>query len=829
MRILLSSLLGLSAFMCSSSIPAFDASIHPDRDLAEIQVAYRDASRRILDVSTRAYTFSLNLDAGTIENIRPRGSHGPGMKVGLQLRRETRVYVPAIGAGRINIDRFGPLMYDIHLRDLRFRPFPPTPADQDSNDQLEVWPDLAIRAFPDRIHLHFTATATAEAGTLVPAFAFGLLEGTAPAGAHGGDGFFAFDTARAHSEGAGVVVVPLGPDAASRKLSRDDALSWRRIQNSAGSELRNRGDRLSLSAMLVPAPTRRQAQAIADQVRNPLPAEAFALEGAAWEGADPAWGVYQVRTDNHGPRHFEVAHVNPNSHVRTDLRIQNDDRPRSAYLRLYNNYGCLEATVLTDKHGVPLPIQVQTGKNFGGEKEEGELEGDHAFGESILRFELDAGEVFEGRVLHLFGNWGNHPLKQISSIRFYRHYFHASIGPTETICYVPFPYPRGDGITYSLADVRGLSTPMWPGQPQHDHVSVIGYLRYQTTAGWVQPRLTHTSIYHTGPNFARMAMDYRTEDDRADARFEFFELPQTDETRCFSRIRYTFEKELPLAAPPSEAIRFVNAGAYIVGTVHDRVTWIAEDGKRKTETVPPDGSFALRGEPLGTESPFVTAYAHEHGNILFLVRSWKARLEGREAPPAVTVQGGERFTEVYLTAPETVERILPGDFVEAEIVVVPYGEAGATDDTPGYEHRHYGPQGPAIDVLRGTLVEPFPWRVRSNENGVAEVKVSGGLDSQVLIVEGLSERRCPMLWENAGGWMYVDSQVHGNDGTHLYRCKDGSVGAVFVVNTRPGQQHHYLVCEPPDHGPVRAVGTRNGRVTVEYDGAPPVLLTDPPA
>lgn len=816
-------LLTLAMHTASAATTAQD---RPDRDLSEIQVAFRDAGRRILDVTTDAYRFSVDLDEGGLRDIRPAGAEGAGLTVAPAVTREDRLYTPRHGRGRINIDRFGPLMYDIHLRDLEF--VAAAPGDED--DTLKLWPDLMIRVYPDRVHLDLVLTATADAGRLRPVLLYGGDGLPPPAGGPEGV-FFALDGARDAPEQPGVFVIPLGPDDHGRVLS--DAAPMRnapayRLQSSRGGELAERGVQVSLAAALVPTSDRGDGRAIADQILTPLAAEAFTLDGGTYEGPDPAWGVHQIRTDSHGPRHFEVAQVNPNSHVRTDLRIVNDDRPRTLYLRIYNAYGNLEATVLTDEHGVPLPVQVQTGKNFGGEKEEGELEGDHAFGESVLRLDLEPGEVFEGRVLHLFGNWGNHPLKQISSIRFCRHYFHASIGPTETICYVPFPYPRGDEITYSLADVRALSTPMWPGQPQHDHVSVIGYLRYRTENGWVHPRLTHTSIYHTGPNFARMAMEYRTEDDRGAARIEFFELPQTDETRCFSRIRYTFDEALPLAGPPCETLRFLNAGAYIVGTVHDTVDWIAEDGSRGTKPVPADGSFALRGEPLGRDTPFVAAYSHKHGNILFLARSWNARLGGDDVPPAVTVRGGERFTEVFLTAPASVDRILPGDFVEAEIAVIPYGDAGATDDTPAYECEHYGPRGPAIEVLRGALLEAFPWRVRVDDRGVAEAKVSGGLDNQVFIVEGLSERRFPMLWESMGGWTFVDPQVHGNDGTHLYRCADGSVGAVFVVNTRPGQEHHYLVCEPPDHGPIRGLRTRNGRVTVEYLDAPAVVLTAPP-
>ena len=139
-------------------------------------------------------------------------------------------------------------------------------------------------------------------------------------------------------------------------------------------------------------------------------------------------------------------------------------------------------------------------------------EGDHAYGEAYVPVSVSETAPFRGRVYHLFGNWGTHPLKQISSIRFFHHYFHASLGPTETMCYVPFEFPREDDRNYVLADVRALSNFYWPGQPQHDHVSIVGFLRYRSGGTWVNNLLQDTRIYLTAPNAACFAMDYLSED-----------------------------------------------------------------------------------------------------------------------------------------------------------------------------------------------------------------------------------------------------------------------------------------------------------------------------
>ena len=307
-------------------------------------------------------------------------------------------------------------------------------------------------------------------------------------------------------------------------------------------------------------------------------------DGGLVAGYVPHQGFYKITTVYEGPRSFETAWINPNQRYEVDLSISrtaalHSERPSEIMLNVRNTYGVLEASVLTDQYGFPLPVQVMTCKNFGGEREEGRAEGDHSYGEAYVPITINDDSPFRGKVYHLFGNWGTHPLKQISSIRFFHHYFHASLGPTETICYVPFEFPRDDDRNYVLADVRGLSNFYWPGQPQHDHVSVVGFLRYKSNGKWVNNLLQDTRIYLTAPNIACFALDYLSEDGAVKTTLEFVETPEDDETRCYVHMRHQVLRDIAIEGNSAHNLRFLNAGAYIVQTRWPHVAYTNAAGE----------------------------------------------------------------------------------------------------------------------------------------------------------------------------------------------------------------------------------------------------------
>ena len=737
--------------------------IAPTADQSTVNVRWPDASREVLHIEGQTYRAEL-------------GVAEPGLR--LYGEQETPLLVlpagafmlgdvPVTGPGRINIYSFGTQMYQIHLRDLEAEGF--------ENGEIE----MALYCYGDRIFIQGNARRYDDVDPPQPRFGEWRIDET-QAGEPRSE-------TRLNADLRAMVFEPQTTEDLAPPQTRRTALAA--VVGRSEDDL----------TRLVTQETR------ADQVT-------FELDGGVLDGYMPDKGFYQITTVFRGPFSFEDAWINPNMRVEVDMTVES---PFDADIicNVRNTYGTLEASVVTDEHGFPLPVQVQVSKNFGGEFEEGREEGDASYGEAYVPISVGPDEPFVGQVYHLWGNWGTRPLKQISSIRFFHHYFHASLGPTETFCYTPFEYPRDDGGNYILADVRGLSNFAWPGQPQHDHVSVVGGLRYKSGGEWINQLHQRTEIFLTSPVMASFALDYLSEDGKVDTRLEIFELPQTDEARAFVKMRMNVREPVELDGPSAHNLRFLNAGAYIVRTVWPQVAYTNADGETAVVDVPADNTWTLEGEPLGPEYPFCAAYPHSHGNMAFFIRQFEGRLGGEDVPQfGLSVFGDERWTEMFLTAPGSIDRLEAGDWIEAQFFVMPYGHA-QVDHAPAERQRMtYGDKiAQVTDVRHGELYPGWPPRLRIGDDGYARFTLEHGENWHVFLVEGFDAHKAPMLWEHRGAWLFHDQQIHGNDWYQAYRAEDGSIGYVFAVQLRPDMTHDYLVTQVPT---AAAITLRNGFVTI---------------
>ncbi len=769
----------------------------PTDDQCAVNVRYDSADGDVLVVEGETYTLELGVEKPRILSFFRDGQDQLGRRGAWPEVNDK----PIQGPGRINIYRFGTVMYEVHLRDLEV-------------DGLDADVELALYCYGKRVFANLNVIPRAG----VPLLATGW---------------------QAHYRTPGV----LATSRAAPEAYREFVMRHRRYphtalfsQNANPAHVARARAGLRFSAyycattLPAVAGTPRTeclvfcAAGDGAELHNMLRVEAapeslsIQADGARVDGYQPTKGYFQLTTEFRGPRSFEEAWINPNQRYEVALHVSRDASeadwtdPSEIVCNVRNTYGVLEAAVLTDADGYPLPVPVQVCKNFGGEKEEGAEEGDTPFGEAYFPVTVGRDEPFDGRLYHLFGNWGTHPLKQISSIRFFHHYFHASLGPTETFCYTPFEYPRDDGRNYILADVRGLSNFAWSGQPQHHHASVVGALRYKSKGEWVNNVLQDTRIYLTAPNVASFALDYLSEDGKVKTTLEIFELPQDDEARCFIKMAVDVLEPVLVDGDSAQNLRFLNAGAYIVRTLWPQVAYTAADGETAIVDVPADGTWALEAAPLGSEHPFCAAYPHANGNMAFFVNRFEGVLGGVPVDSfGLSCFGGKQWTEMFLTAPGSIEQLEKGDHIEAHLFVMPYGHADV-DYKPAERQRElYGAGLASVEVHHGTALPGFPRRVRADERGFAEFTLTGGDNWTPILVEGFSSHRGLMLWENRGSWLFHDQQVHGNDWYQTYRAQDGSVGFVIVVKVRPGQAHRYLVTTAPH---AKTITQRNGFVTV---------------
>ena len=706
---------------------------------------------------------------------------------------------------RINIFRHGPHYHDVHVFDLI-----PTSA---AGATLPIRGELVFHAYPDRlfteVRLHVSGPlAVAEAAVLwhLDPDAFRLW---ATAGATGPLGQRRSLVPPQLEAGAWVGIgggqrpavgwILSAPEGtATLRLEHDDA-GLRLLQGLdlggtspaawAGGEVPALGCRVCLEPTSALEPLGPLAEAEA----SPLGPDRFHVgRGGRFLGYDGRRGHYTIAPE--GPRNFargETFHFydHPEDYDILPLTIQNDGRPRALYIKhMDRRLGRVEAGIITDHEGQALPLLVQGSKNFCGEHEEPFYDpGDPAYAESYFPLVLEPEQRLRLRSYHARQNWGSHPLKQISSLQAWMPYYQMSVGVTETTCYVPFRFGGHPGIW--IADLRGVSGEMWSSQPQFDNVGGHRFFHYRTADGEHFPRYLRSRFQLISPNMCRWGMDYVTEGGEAEVSLDIFEFPQTDQTRDFVHLRVDFRGELAIPRP-AENLFLLSLDTTTQGLRYATLGYWDQDGRLAQCPADPSGSLPV-GAPLAREAPFIGLYgctpeSGQRGNNAIMVRRHAGRMHGADIGPlAVSARaqpGGNLL--LGLTLPGEVARFGPGDFLDLDLVVMPYGTVHGGPEVPLEERLRYGVSAPTVVATRGTVLEPFPARVRVDRSEEAEFVLSGGYSTMAVLVEGFADYWPPVLEAlRTTGWERVDL-THGDpEGHHSYLTQDDRFGFVLLIGT----------------------------------------------
>ena len=165
-----------------------------------------------------------------------------------------------------------------------------------------------------------------------------------------------------------------------------------------------------------------------------------------------------------------------------------------------------------------------------------------------------------------------------------------------------------------------------------------------------------------------------------------------------------------------------------------------------------------------------------------VIRSWKARLGGRDVPPTAACYGtndGVPSANIELTPPPEVRELLPGDYIEGfvELVILPqfaddyYGPNENLRQSLGKQANTWQPvmrqavgNHLRIAVDGGCLVQRYPPVVALADARDVEVRITGGLGYVPLSFAGLdSWRGWELCRQQDGTWTRVDQAVFGND------------------------------------------------------------------
>jgi hypothetical protein len=772
-----------------------------------IEARYSDARRVGLDIDAEKYRLLLDLKADTGQRVRKLAVTGQsgavdllnGDGVHLQVTNsagQTYTSLNTKTPSRVNIYRRGPYYIETHWLDVELT---------DSESKLApIKAEVIFYSYPEKTHvgviLHVTKPIEIKNASIV--FDFDALTCASPADASD-DGvstnsFCLVKRADDAPTCALIYPVPHGVD----DVTIEKTAQGVRVSNFIYSDEAHdgaiahwkEGDKPAAYFELLPLAKSKISEEMEAEV-EPLLSSAITADHGLSLGYDPIRGCYMLQTDTEGGFTYHY-YTNRNAYEVAAFSILNNDTPRKVYMvhETRKNPGSVECGVLLDDNGATLPITVQISKNFRGEFEEPFYNPDDTpFSETIFPLQLDADEQRKLTSLHLYQNWGNHALKQFSSLGAWMDYYHMSTGVTETTCYVPFLFAGLDGVT--IADFRPMSQPKWDSQPQHDNVAGHSFLRYQdSNSKWHFIEYTGTTFRSTGPNWADMSMSYLSDDGKAKVVINVFELPQTDELRNFVHLRVEFLDKLAVKdSNIAENVRLLKIASWVQGMRYTNVAYGGPVGDATVVPIRLNDKFTVNAAPLPAQNGWAAVYPDKRGANSYIVRRFEGKIGGEAVSPGVSLIGRlDGNTELYLVPVTKAKEIEAGDYLDMDLILMPYG-GGTEDEKPAQKCAlDFGLNAPRIsEITAGAKLADFPTRLALDDKGRAEFRVAGGMNCIPIIIEGAKDYSSLRLYNVDSEKTLIDLARKGEkDGYQVFSKDNGTFGFVFLVNT-DGKEHKY--------------------------------------
>jgi len=450
--------------------------------------------------------------------------------------------------------------------------------------------------------------------------------------------------------------------------------------------------------------------------------------------------------------------------------------------------------MIRDAEGRPTGIPVQLSKNWHSRKERRVLyDGQWFHGSTVLH--LPPRSETELELAITYARWGGVPAASHAQLCLIgwgtnQRWDEAAIGSFgESICYEP----DGCQCRCAIDDVRPLM--VWQQDAKRrkwgwtNNVGGGDFLVYIDEKGLYQyPTRVKAHYEAHGPNLTRVTYAGVSADGCIASRVTVSTPRCDDINRAFHRLRYDV----------LEPTRFQRLAFYQLGA--DHYLWFPfhkmARGSAKgliEEWTPKLGgkAYSRRGIPCPGAAPWFSLHetvskdtkGGAWANRGLVIRSWKARLGGKDVPtPFASVYGtaiGAKSASLELSPPPGIKELLPGDFVEAEVelVVMPmaaddyYGpneNLGAALQAGGNTwrpiHREAVGNRLRLEATRGMVRSRYPILIKVDKDQEAEFEVTGGIGYVPIAFAGLTDHRGYELRRRIDGqWRPVDQSVHGND------------------------------------------------------------------
>jgi hypothetical protein len=374
------------------------------------------------------------------------------------------------------------------------------------------------------------------------------------------------------------------------------------------------------------------------------------------------------------------------------------------------------SAILRDADGQPTGLPVQLSKNWHNEPENGVYAGQWFHGNSQVR--LPARASVELELTLAYGHWGGVAAAshaQLSLIGWGTNtlWDQSALGAFgETICFAPDQAQAHCTIT----DVRPFMVRSMPDAKPWGWTSNVGggdFLRLFDPAGERVPHSAMRTTYHKqGPCLTEVTYAGRV--GKGITHAVTVSLARTDDiVRGVYRVRLDVQQ----ATDFSRFVLFqIGADTYTPTSEHKMA--LGNEGGLLKEWTTQWGGNTYRTAALECTGrlPWISLHEGElrHGqkdeagaNRGIVIRSWKARLGGKEAAPWIAEHGVTRHNEnastLDLVPPPGVTRFLPGDFIEATFVHILM---------PQFAKDYYGPN----EALRTALAkDENTWRMIQRE------------------------------------------------------------------------------------------------------------------
>lgn len=480
--------------------------------------------------------------------------------------------------------------------------------------------------------------------------------------------------------------------------------------------------------------------------------------------------------------------------------------------------------VLRDANGIPTGAPVQISKNWHRRPDRRlSYEGPWFHGFTMLRLPPQSERKLELSIA--YARWGGVPSASHAQLCLIgwgvnQLWDQAAIGSWgESICYDPdvnLSRSMIDDVRPLMVTQMGTRDGKWAWT---NNVGGGDFLVIEDKSGQ-RLALTRmrTAYLSQGPNLTRVVYAGETQGGEIEARLEV-STPRTDDiNRAYHRLRYIVRKPLEFRRLAFYQVGADNYNDHRFG----KMAYGSAAGLAEEWSVTPGGRrYHRTGVALTGEAPWVSLHQGVNGNPQggawavrgLVVRRWRARLGGKSVTvpylASYGTENGPHSANAELGPPPKLARMVPGDFVEAdiELVILPMAAAdyygpnadlrealSSWADTWRMVHREARGNDLRVRVTGGRLVRRTPVEIASRDGRSANIEITGGLGYVPITFHNL-RRPAPftLTVESGGRKTPVDQSVHGGD---WYQVTPDASGRTYSVTVNLPLSRYATGVEP---------------------------------